>query len=89
MIEVEQVKDSLYFLPFSALSRPARSSVHLLYKQIAEVSVMNLFKVIGQALQFLTEGASEIFSPDRDEYPKTGVQPYEGDPLSERVESTK
>jgi hypothetical protein len=50
---------------------------------------MNLFKVIGQAIQFLTEGASEIFSPDRDEYPKTGVQPYDGDPLSERVESTK
>lgn len=47
---------------------------------------MNLFKAIGQMIRFLSEGASEIFSPDRNEYPKTGVQPYEDDPLSERVD---
>jgi len=47
---------------------------------------MNLFKAVGQMIQFISEGASELFSPSRDEYPKTGVQPYEDDPLSKRVE---
>jgi len=47
---------------------------------------MNLFKAIGQMIRFLSEGASEIFSPNRDEYPNTGVQPYEDDPLSKRVD---
>lgn len=47
---------------------------------------MNLFKAIGQMIRFLSEGASEIFSPNRDEYPNAGVQPYEDDPLSKRVD---
>lgn len=47
---------------------------------------MNLFKAVGQMIRFISEGASELFSPNRDDYPKTGVQPYEDDPNSKQVE---
>ena len=32
------------------------------------------------AFQFLSEAVLEIFSPARDNYPATGVQPFEGRP---------
>lgn len=47
---------------------------------------MNLFKMIGQAIRFLSEGAAEIFSPNHDQYPNIGVQPFDGDPYSEWIE---
>lgn len=47
---------------------------------------MNLFKMLGQAIRFLSDGAAEIFRPDYDQYPKTGVQPFDGEPYSEWVD---
>ncbi|MEM7769870.1 MAG: isochorismate synthase [Cyanobacteria bacterium P01_E01_bin.6] len=45
---------------------------------------MAIFRQVQDALQFVLEGASRIFAPDRDEYPETGMQPYDGDPYDER-----
>jgi hypothetical protein len=30
--------------------------------------------------RYIASGAARIFSPDDDNYPKTGVQPFTGDP---------
>lgn len=30
-------------------------------------------------INFTTNGTNKIFSPSNDDYPKSGVQPYEGD----------
>ncbi len=44
---------------------------------------MSIFERLQQTLQYVWEGASRIFSPNHDEYPNSGVQPYEGDPPRE------
>jgi len=31
-----------------------------------------------------TNGVSRIFSPSNDDYPKSGVQPYEGEPADNK-----
>jgi len=41
---------------------------------------MKALQSVNRALQYLWDGAFRIFTPSRDEYPATGVQPYEGDP---------
>lgn len=38
---------------------------------------MNSFQ---KAARYISEGFARIFSPTNDSYPKTGVQPYEGEP---------
>lgn len=40
---------------------------------------MKALQSVGRAFQYVWDGAFRIFSPTRDEYPATGVQPYEGD----------
>jgi hypothetical protein len=40
---------------------------------------MQIASMMSQVLSYLSEGIARIFSPDRDEYPKTGVQPFEGE----------
>ncbi|MBW4653724.1 MAG: hypothetical protein KME20_11915 [Kaiparowitsia implicata GSE-PSE-MK54-09C] len=47
---------------------------------------MNLFKLVGNAIRYLYDGAIEIFSPSPDQYPKTGVQPFDGDPHTEWID---
>jgi hypothetical protein len=32
-----------------------------------------------QVIQFLSEAVARIFGPSDDQYPETGVQPFEGD----------
>ncbi len=49
---------------------------------------MNVLNAIRDAIQYLSEGASRLFSPSKDEYPATGVQPFEGEPYSEWVDSS-
>lgn len=39
---------------------------------------MNMQKLI-TGLQAIWEGVARIFSPTDDDYPKTGVQPFDGD----------
>jgi hypothetical protein len=46
---------------------------------------MNILKVLNNAIYYLSEGAASLFSPSRDDYPRIGVQPYDGDPYSEWV----
>ncbi len=49
---------------------------------------MSTFDKIRQAtentIHYLWGGLSRIFSPTDDEYPSTGVQPYEGDPATDK-----
>jgi hypothetical protein len=40
---------------------------------------MQIANMISRVFSYLSEGIARIFSPDRDEYPKTGVQPFEGE----------
>lgn len=49
---------------------------------------MNIFKVMGDALRYLSEGATALFTPNRDESPHIGVQPFSGDPYSEWVSTS-
>jgi hypothetical protein len=46
---------------------------------------MNVLRTLGAAAQYLSEGISRLFSPNKDEYPQTGVQPFEGEPYSKWV----
>jgi hypothetical protein len=45
---------------------------------------MAVFNKLQETLQYVWEGIQRIFGPTDDEYPKTGVQPYEGEPADER-----
>jgi hypothetical protein len=37
-----------------------------------------------QVINYISGAVSRIFSPTKDDYPKTGVQPFEGDPADEK-----
>ncbi|MDX2211832.1 MAG: hypothetical protein SFY66_00960 [Oculatellaceae cyanobacterium bins.114] len=47
---------------------------------------MNVLEMVRDVMQYLSDGATRIFKPSDDHYPETGVQPFEGEPLSEWVE---
>jgi hypothetical protein len=49
---------------------------------------MSILKVVGDALRYLSEGATALFMPNRDEYPDIGVQPFDGEPYSEWVSAS-
>lgn len=38
-------------------------------------------------MQYFAEPVGRIFGPDDDNYPKTGVQPFDGDTYAETVET--
>ena len=40
---------------------------------------MKIFQWIQSAVQYLWDGVSRLFQPTNDDYPKTGVQPFEGE----------
>lgn len=44
---------------------------------------MNLLNTLKDTLQYLVEAATRLFSPNEDQYPEVGVQPFEGDSYSE------
>jgi hypothetical protein len=48
---------------------------------------MNVSSFIQDFVQYLTEGFARIFSPNNDEYPNVGIQPYEGDPYQASSEA--
>lgn len=50
---------------------------------------MKVFQALRDALLYLTEGVGRIFSPSKDEYPETGVQPFDGEPYSQWVDLSK
>ncbi|WP_341736943.1 isochorismate synthase [Microcoleus sp. CAWBG640] len=39
---------------------------------------MNLSKSLTNAMRYVSEAALRLFSPSDDNYPNTGVQPFEG-----------
>lgn len=41
---------------------------------------MKLMKMLSNITQYLSYGVLRIFSPNRDDYPASGVQPFTGDP---------
>jgi hypothetical protein len=41
---------------------------------------MNISNLMQGFVQYITEAFARIFGPNDDEYPKTGVQPFEGEP---------
>ncbi len=47
-------------------------------------TLQNIIHTIGnmpqQVIHYISSAAIRIFSPNDDNYPATGVQPYEGDP---------
>ncbi len=45
---------------------------------------MKVFTRIQEMLQYVWDGVNMIFKPRDDDYPTTGVQPFEGDPARER-----
>lgn len=45
---------------------------------------MNIFQKLQQGFQRLWEGIVKNFSPSDDDYPKSGVQPYEGEEASNK-----
>lgn len=48
---------------------------------------MNIVRALRDAISYVYEGVTGLFSPNRDEYPNTGVQPFSGDPYSKWVSS--
>ncbi len=44
---------------------------------------MKLLDLVSKITQYLSEASARIFGPRHDDYPKTGVQPYTGDPSEE------
>ena len=41
--------------------------------------IQSVVEIPQKLINFATNGISRIFSPSDDDYPKSGVQPYEGD----------
>ena len=44
---------------------------------------MKIFQWIENIVQYLANGVSRLFQSSDDDYPKTGVQPFEGEPYDE------
>lgn len=45
---------------------------------------MKVITLIQDTFQYLVKGVSRLFQPTDDDYPKTGVQPYSGDPSEDQ-----
>jgi hypothetical protein len=41
---------------------------------------MKVFTWMQSTVQYLWDGVSRLFKPTDDDYPKTGVQPFSGEP---------
>lgn len=46
-------------------------------------ALQSIQQIPGQVIRFISSAVAKIFSPTEDNYPKTGVQPYHGDPPKE------
>lgn len=50
----------------------------------AKRMIKSVVEIPQKLIKFATNGISRIFSPSDDDYPKSGVQPYEGDSAKNR-----
>ena len=48
---------------------------------------MKILQWIQDTVKYLWNGVAKLFAPSEDNYPKTGVQPFEGEPYDESKES--
>ena len=48
---------------------------------------MAFFKIFNSVIQYFSEAVTRIFGPTDDSYPNLGVQPFDGEPLSEWIEA--
>ena len=46
---------------------------------------MKLLDMVSRVTQSVIDAVSRLFRPSQDDYPKTGVQPYTGDPSEETI----
>ncbi len=51
---------------------------------IARRMIKSIVEIPQKLIKATTNGVSRIFSPSDDDYPKSGVQPYEGDSADNR-----
>ena len=49
---------------------------------------MKIFTWLQDTVQSILNGVSRLFQPSDDDYPRSGVQPFEGDPYDERDRSS-
>ncbi|WP_434686594.1 hypothetical protein [Pseudanabaena minima] len=42
-----------------------------------------LARKLTDMVEYLSDAIAKIFTPNKDDFPATGVQPYKGDPASE------
>ena len=54
---------------------------------IKEVKQMNILQWLQNTVQSILQGVSRIFQPTDDDYPQSGVQPFEGEPYNDREQS--
>ncbi len=47
---------------------------------------MKILKWIQDTFDYLWNGVARLFGPSEDNYPKTGVQPFEGEPYDDTKE---
>ncbi|MDJ1180228.1 hypothetical protein PJF56_15295 [Roseofilum sp. BLCC_M91] len=47
---------------------------------------MNIFSSLNDLMMYMSDAIGEIFSPNHDQYPSVGVQPFNGESLSEWME---
>lgn len=55
----------------------------LILKKISQFG-QYVSKMTRQMVRYIGEAALRIFGPDKDEYPPTGVQPFEGEPADKK-----
>jgi hypothetical protein len=49
---------------------------------------MKLMKMLSDIVQYLSYGVLRIFSPNRDDYPASGIQPFMGDPYDQNSDKS-
>lgn len=46
---------------------------------------MNIGKIIANVSEYISAAFARIFGPNDDQYPEIGVQPFEGEPYTEKT----
>ncbi|OCQ93296.1 isochorismate synthase [Oscillatoriales cyanobacterium USR001] len=45
---------------------------------------MSISEKFAEAIRFVSEAAMRVFAPNKDKYPETGVQPFDGVPSKDK-----
>lgn len=52
--------------------------------RIARQKIQSITNIFQQLINYISGAVNRIFSPRDDDYPVTGVQPFEGDPSDKK-----